>query len=71
MQIITKKIRRRVLMETYQTVKFDHSPNNLSRDIVLTDRWLGKKGKKKKKKMNKKSKSKDLHLYADLNIPHN
>ena len=50
MQIITKKIRRRVLMETYQTVKFDHSPNNLSRDIVLTDRWLGKKGKKKKKK---------------------
>ncbi len=48
MQIITKNIRWRALMETYQTAKFDRSPNNLSWDIVLTDRWAEKKGKKKK-----------------------
>ncbi len=58
MQIITKHIQWRALMETYQTAKFDRSPNNLSWDIVLTDRWPEpKKKKEKKKKRNKKSKS--------------
>ena len=36
-------------METYQTAKFDRSPNNLSWDIVLTDRWPEKKKNKKSK----------------------
>ncbi len=36
-------------METYQTAKFDRSPNNLSWDIVLTDRWPEQKKKEKKK----------------------
>ncbi len=50
MQIITKNIRWQALLETYQTAKFDRSPNNLSWDSVLTDRWPEqKKGKKKKK----------------------
>ncbi len=30
MQIVTKNIRWRALMETYQTAKFDRYPNNLS-----------------------------------------
>ncbi len=30
MQITTKNILWPALMETYQTAKFDHSPNNLS-----------------------------------------
>ncbi len=38
MQIITKNIRWRALMEAYQTAKFDRSPNNMTWDIVLTDR---------------------------------
>ncbi len=52
MQIITKNIWWRALMETYQTAKFDRSPNNLSSDIALTDRWpeQTKKEKKEKKK---------------------
>ncbi len=50
MQIITENIRWRVLMETYQTAKFDRSPNNLSWDIVLTDRWPEQEKKRKKKK---------------------
>ncbi len=49
MQIITKNIRWRALMENYHTAKFDCSPNNLSWDIVLTDRWLEQKKKNKKK----------------------
>ncbi len=48
MQIITKNIRWRALMETYQTAKFDRSANNLSWDIMLTDRWPDQKKKKKK-----------------------
>ncbi len=35
MQIITKNIQWRALMNTYQTAKFDHSRNNLSRDADL------------------------------------
>ena len=50
-------------METYQTAKFDRSLNNLSRDIVLTDRCTGKRGKKKRIS---KAKTIDLHLHADL-----
>ncbi len=46
-------------METYQTAKFDRSPNNLSWDIVLT----GGRNKKKKKR---KAKTIDLHLHAGL-----
>ncbi len=57
MQIITKNIRWRALIETYQTAKFDRSPNNLSWDILLTDRWPEQKKRKKKGKMNKKSKN--------------
>ncbi len=53
MQIINKNIRWRALVETYQTAKFDCSPNNLSWDIVLTDRWPEQKKKKKKEKKNK------------------
>ena len=36
-------------MDTYHTntTKFDRSPNNLSWDIVLTDRWLEQKKKEK------------------------
>ena len=41
-------------METYQTANFVHAPNNLSRDIVLTD---GCPEKKQEKKKNKKSKT--------------
>ncbi len=37
-------------METYQTAKFDRSPDNLSWDMVLTDRWPDQKQKGKKKK---------------------
>ncbi len=33
-------------METYQTAKFDRCLNNLSRDIVLTDRSPEKKKQK-------------------------
>ncbi len=33
-------------METYQTAKFVHSLNNLSRDIVLTDWWPAQNKKK-------------------------
>ncbi len=33
-------------METYQTAKFDHSRNNLSWDIALTDRLPEQKKKK-------------------------
>ncbi len=50
MQIITKNIRWRALMETYQTAKFDRSPNNLFWYIVLTDRWPDQKKRKKRKK---------------------
>ncbi len=63
MQIITKYIRWRALMETYQTVKYDRSPNNLSWDIVLTHRWPEQK---KEKKRIRKAKTIDLHLHADL-----
>ncbi len=49
MQIITKNIRWRAFMETYQTAKFDRSTNNLSRDIMLMDRWPEKKKNKKSK----------------------
>ncbi len=35
-------------METYQTARFDSFPNNLSWDIVLTDRWPEQKKKEKK-----------------------
>ncbi len=56
MQIITKNIRWRALMETYQTAKFDRSPNNLSWDIVLTDRWPEQEKKRKKKKEYEKQK---------------
>ena len=50
MQIITKNIRWRALMDiTYQTAKFDRSPKNLSWDIVLTDQWPEQKKKKRKK----------------------
>ncbi len=62
MQIITKNIRWRALMEIYQTAKFDRSPNNLSWDIVSTDWWQEKKDKKRIRK----AKTIDLHLYADL-----
>ncbi len=48
MQIITKNIRWRAFMETYQTAKFDRSPNNLSWDIVLTAGGRNKKKEKKK-----------------------
>ncbi len=37
-------------METYQTAKFDRSPNNVSWDIVLTDRRPEQENKRKKKK---------------------
>ncbi len=43
MQIITKNIRWRALMETYQTAKLDHSLKNLSCDIVLMDWCQGAK----------------------------
>ncbi len=43
MQIITKSIRWRTLMETYQTAKFDHYLKNLSWDSFLTDRCLEEK----------------------------
>ena len=46
MQIITKNVRWRVLMETYQTAKFDRSLKSLSWDIVLTD-WCPEQEKKK------------------------
>ncbi len=49
MQIIAKNIRWRALMGTYQTAKFDPSPNNLSWDT---------KNKKKKKKKNRTKKGK-------------
>ncbi len=49
-------------MEIYQTAKFERSPNNLSWDIVLTDRWP----EQKKKKRRRKAKAIDLHLHADL-----
>ena len=49
MQSITKNIRWRALMETYQTAGFDRSPNNLSRDI-FNGPVSGRKGKKKNKK---------------------
>ncbi len=52
-------------MENYQTAKFDHSPKNLSRDILLTDRCP----EKKKKKRIRKAKTIDLYLHADLNTP--
>ncbi len=65
MQIITKNIRWRALMETYQTAKFDLSLNNLSCDIVLTDQWPEQTKKKKGKKI-RKSKTIDLHLHAYL-----
>ncbi len=67
MQIITKNIRRRALMETYQTARFDRSPNNLFWDIVLTDRWPEQKKGKKIKKRIRKAKTIDMHLHADLN----
>ncbi len=58
----------------YQTAKFDRSPNNLCRDIVLTDQWPEKV--KKKKKKNKKSKNKNCisafasrSKYTPLNDP--
>ncbi len=57
MQIITKNIRWQALMETYQTVKFDRSLNNLSWDIVLTDRWPEQKKEKKKNKKSKNNRS--------------
>ncbi len=47
LQIVTKNIRWRALMETYQTAKFDCSPNKLSRDIVLTDRCPEKRKTRK------------------------
>ncbi len=47
MRIITKNIWLRALMETYETAKFDRSPNNLPWDIVLTDWWPEPKKKKK------------------------
>ncbi len=56
MQIITKNIRWRVLMETYHTAKLDRSLNNLSRDSV--------NGRNKNKK-NKKAKN-CVDLHADL-----
>ncbi len=64
MQIITKNIRWRALMETYQTAKFDRSRNNLSWDIVLKGPGAGTK--KKEKKRIRKAKTIDLHLHADL-----
>ncbi len=60
MQIITKNIRWRALMETYQAAKFERSSNNLSWDIVLTDRWP------EQKKRIRKAKTIDLHANADL-----
>ncbi len=59
MQIITKNYSMAALMKTYQTAnfaKFDHSPENLSRDIVLTDRRPEQKKKKKEKKKRTKKK---------------
>ena len=53
-------------MQTYQTAKFDSSPNNLLWDIVLTDRWPEQKKKKKKERI-RIAKTIDLHLHADLN----
>ncbi len=50
MEIITKNIRWRALMETYQIAKFGRSPNNLSRDIVLTQRCPEEKENNKNKK---------------------
>ncbi len=51
MQIITKNIRWRSFIETYHTAKLHRSQNNLSRDIVLTDRWPEqKKGKNEEEK---------------------
>ncbi len=63
MQIITKNIRWRALVETYQTAKFDRSPNNLSWDIALTDRCPEQK---KKEKRIRKAKTIDLHLMKGL-----
>ncbi len=65
MQIITKNIRWRALMETYQTAKFEQP--------VLRYRVNGpvtgtKKKKGKKKKRIRKAKTIDLHLHADLKI---
>ena len=45
-------------METYQTAKFDHSPKNLSWDIVLTDRWPEPPPTPPKKKEKKKEEEK-------------
>ncbi len=63
MQIITKNIRWRALTETYQTAKLDCSPNDLSWDVVLTDRWPEQQQQKKKKKKKRKAKTIDLHLH--------
>ena len=58
MQVITKNIRWWTLMETYQIAKFDRSPNNLSQDIGLTDRWPEKRNIRKAKTVKKKRKTK-------------
>ncbi len=42
-------------MDTYRTAKFDRSPNNLRRGMVLMDRWPEKKEKKNKKSKNSRS----------------
>ena len=60
MQIISKNIRWRALMKTYQTAKFDRSPNKLSRDIVLTG--LCPEKKKNKKSKNSRSASNEIDL---------
>ncbi len=55
MQIITKNIRWRASWRPTRLPMFDRSPNNLSWDIVLMDRWPEQKNKEKQK--NKKSKN--------------
>ena len=46
MQIISKNSRWRAIMGIYKTTKFNQSSNNLSWDIVLTERCPEQKEKK-------------------------
>ncbi len=67
MQIIAKNIRRRALMETYQTAKFDRSPKNLSRvNGPVSGKKRRKKKKEKEKHKQKICRSKKYHAGLEL-----
>ncbi len=56
MQIITKNIQWRAVMETYQTAKFDHSLKN------LFIRCPEEKERKEEKIITRKAETIDLHI---------